>query len=136
MSEMSILKVSWFDNFRQNRCNICTLQRVILLIGQQFYQNSFIFMEDNVIKLKIIDRFVNLCEQSLNLLARSHKILINHLLQIGSLLIFWVVVLCHYMPYLFNGSNIVQPLVLLVGADATLCIADCACTRFAGYAAS
>jgi hypothetical protein len=81
-------------------------------------------VENEIVEDEVIDRIVDFCEESFNLLASHVEILMHHLLEVGSLLEVGVDVLSDDVAHLFDCHHIVCSLVFLMEANTTFGFAN------------
>lgn len=83
-------------------------------------------MQNDSIELEPIDSFINCIVQFLKLLFCQHEIISYHLFQVGLSGLICVHVFADDMPYIIDGVDIVDSLVLLMVLYATFCLTNCA----------
>lgn len=57
---MTVLVVSGFDKLRNDNADILACELLVVLVHQPTYQPSIVLLEDDIVKYKIIDTFIDL----------------------------------------------------------------------------
>jgi phage-related protein len=125
---MTILKISAFYQFRNNSCYIAATYLTVFFLNQKFCYFFLLLMQNNCIKLKIIDCLINLIKKSFHFFFRNIKIIVDHFFKISSFGLIAINILIYYISNILNGVDIVYSFVFGVMLNASFSLANCAGT--------